>query len=372
MRRTVNEHEKKLIIQNRKGSLTIFNNFGNGLFFWAMFLSTIVVALIIVTLYILINHIISQTDTLSEIASSSAINLLMIPLPLGTAGIITPFVWKQSQKRDINRIFNGAIIDVNGATVIDIDVRDGCFTFVEDDFINPRKHSPYAICYPLDTSKPLKLSLGERIMVIRTSKDDYIPMKLNENTRHLIPCQSSWNLENMDFSSFERIPHPNITKLEPYPRALTTEEKKSFFQKYSHSFDVPRKVLRIISGLLILISSFFSFMALMAKDVITNDSFGICLILFMSVTILLITLVIIGTKNMGMKMAESVSSCQTVILNYCTIDSQGFTEINVFELNGTRLVSRSYKNARIEKGAIYGTILQKYTCKEIACFFTGL
>lgn len=369
MRRVCNQQELKILARSKKDILsdTFAKNHGNGAWnlIFGILLGCIVGGAICIPLaYKAYDAGVKVNETVLSVGLTLFLNFLIVVM----TAVVSVWLKKIGFSRDTSKFFKNKVVEVNGATIVQIDTREGFFSFIEDDFTERFGSRLYIIDYPLISANAGNLKVGDRIMVVRTSDGAYIPMKLSDKTINFVERFSPIDINSIDLWNSPHIPHPNVDIIDKQHSSISEREKEEFIKSFKKTNRNMKRGICITISILLVVIMFLIFCVMVADEVITYENFGIWGVGFIALVALLIIGFVFLVKNVGVKRAKRASYRKSVMFNYSTMDSNGQTEVWVYEYTNGVLGARMYSNPIIEKNISYGTVLQKYYGKKFECF----
>ncbi len=154
--------------------------------------------------------------------------LFILSLSIG----ITHFFIKGKAGSRLGKKSLAGNISINGATIIGINPKQKFIIFVEDD-LNDFHGRPYRISVPAKDFTGV--NPGDRILVVYVENGPYYIMKLNDQTRMLIPQYSNFHINNISYNNSwypTILPHPNAIFTDVMPRDMTQTEKEEFVNTF--------------------------------------------------------------------------------------------------------------------------------------------
>jgi len=363
MKRICTEEEKNVLYKNRHCILydTFDKQHGNNISIILLGAFIGIIAGIFLALYL---------DTPSSI---EFILLLCIMLSIIILQLISKFIGGTKDKRNVFKKYD---IEINGATVVSINPKENCFIYIEDDYydVNGKLAKLYS---PLHFYK--NLTVGMRIMTIRSSDNSYFLMALNEQTQNLIPLYTSINL--FDPSSYHLIsartlPHPNAVYMDVNPHALAPNEKEGILNKYYPSDTKFYVTMALVLEFIIVAVFALIFLCLTSSDIISaQKDYLLFFILAIPINILLTYLYLKQIKKVRTRIRNNDIYVQRVLLIEFSYQFVGYAPINnivVYEYKDQALTKQTYANTLSAKSTSYGSIIYKYTIGKNVIFSNKL
>lgn len=363
MRRQCTEYEKEILYNNRGDILSETFETKHGIGLIPIFLGIILGGVIAYPMVIAI-------DLKGEFAIKG---FVLICITIAVAGV--QFIFRNiGSGREKNKIFKYNQVEINGATILGINYKDKCLIYVEDDFYDGQGRLQ-RISFPVRDCG--KLQNGMRMIAARTADGSYFLMRVNDETKNLIPAYCSVNLFDINavqMFSQSIIPHPNAFYMDVYPRLLNQNEKELFLNNAS-SFNAKNEKLGMTCfGIALGIIELFTFLILIGTDIVTG---------FGGVMILLVGLIAgaaglmhlfrkLLRKQAGKRFNQDVYvqrvlfiSHDLAVVGYVTQNS-----LKVYEYVNGVMTTQNYMYSNYNEKNSYGTVLYKYVCgKNI--FFTS-
>lgn len=254
---------------------------------------------------------------------------------------------------------------VNGGTVIGTKyTKAGAYLiFAEDDFTDSKKN-PCSIMYPILYS--VKLEPGERILLVYNDVGNYIPLRITDRTRNLVPEYAPAYFAEVDWSKAKSLPHPAIVELDKRSSAMQEKEKVEFVKKCNHSKELfaLNWVGIVLFSFLILCLCGILFIFLVADDIITEPSAAVIVVVLLALVWMFLSyrfgrLVLSGRTRKLPKMQY-----RKKVMFYSMNSAYGEDSITVYEnINGNvKLLSYPMScNVFLPKEISYGEVIYKYS-----------
>lgn len=121
---------------------------------------------------------------------------------------------------------------MNGGTIISYvsySKDNAWITFVEDDLFGAMG-GPCSILYPAE-SYLNNIVPGERIILVYSQNGAYIPMRVTDRTRGMIPMNPPEYFNTTDWVKAEKLSHPSVLNLDKTGYLLNEKEVDTFFKK---------------------------------------------------------------------------------------------------------------------------------------------
>lgn len=365
MRRQCTELEKEILYNNRGDILsgTLEGRHGNGVV--PIFIGIVVGAVISIP----IAFAMRLTD------KYAIEGVMLVCIAIAIAGIQIVFR-KIGISRDKNKIFKDQQVDINGATILGINNKDGFFVYVEDDFYDGQGRLQ-KIAFPVND--PDKIAPGMRIMAVRTSDGSYFLMNVSNETRGFISGYSPVNLSDQNAAqmlSQSMIPHPNAFYMDVNPRLLTQNEKVAFLNN-AGSFNAKNdKIGMVCFSVSIIIIALLTFVILVGSEVITQ--FRYAMLWLAGLIVVGVGLIILFKKLLQIrskKRFEQDVYVQRVLLisydfNYIGFSAQAV--LRVYEYVNGVMDTQSYLYPVYNEKKPYGTVLYKCTSGNNTYFTSKL
>lgn len=288
------------------------------------------------------------------------------------ADILTyPGMYKSSRYLPGNQFW------VNGGTVLNYlnyNKEDAFLTIAEDDL---KDEMGNRCCIKFPVPGDLDIEQGERILLVYTDTDAYIPLRVTERTQSMISMQNPDYFDEVDWDKTVKIPHPAILELDKKPRPLNEQDVETFKQKCNNTKDIKAKnwVGVILSSLLFfmlfallfvfMVGSFITspVMAIVAA-VVTLAAWGGSTVLFAKVVFSGKTR---GLNKMHYKqkvMYLDIREAYSMRINGVKIKNR---EICVYEYENGELKYSVYlvnNNVFLPKDIPYGKVIYRYSKRE--------
>ena len=230
-----------------------------------------------------------------------------------TIGITHFFVKGKAGSRLDKKSLDGDI-SINGATIIGINPKQKFVIFVEDD-LKDFYGRPYRISVP--AKEFTGINPGDRIIVVYVHNGPYYIMKLNDQTRMLIPQYSNFDINNISYNNSwypTILPHPNAIFTDVMPRDMTPSEKNEFVNTFYNyktknikgAFVGVSMTMFVIFGLITLI--------MYLSHELSMDFFIIIASIFVGF-IIFFALVILLVKKSTFKTLNKINQVRRVIMN---------------------------------------------------------
>lgn len=361
MRRQCNEYEKEVLYNNRKDifSSTFEAKHGNGA--------------VPVLVGVFVGIAISIPVALSlELKGEHSIKVLMLAIIAVTIAA-TQFVFKKfGAKGDKNKVFKDNQVEINGATVIGVNYKDGYFIYIEDDFYDSEGKFQ-RITMPLKDYG--KVTYGMRIMALRTVDGEYFLMTLSDETRNMIPAYGQLNLQDpnaINTFSYGTIPHPNAVYMDPYPRLLSYNEKEALYNSNNAFNKKNEKVGVFCFAFLQFLFAFLAFVGLVGSETISEPI--PVLILAVGLIAACIIFTVLFKRFIRKKASKNMNSdiyVQRVLLESHTFTYVGYVAqqtLRTYEYVNGVMSLQTYANSLYNEKNPYGTILYKYTIGKTTYF----
>lgn len=276
--------------------------------------------------------------------------------------------------REKNKIFKYNQIEINGATILGVNHKDKCMIYVEDDFYDGQGRLQ-RISFPVRDCGMLQD--GMRMIAVRTADGSYFLMRVNDETKNLIPAYCSVNLYDINAAqmlSQSIIPHPNAFYMDVYPRLLNQNEKELFLKNAGGFNAKNEKIGMTCFGIALGIIELFVFLILVGSDIITRS--GSILILLAGLIAGGAALMILFRKLLrrqaGKRFEQDVYVQRVLFISH-DLTVVGYVTQNclkVYEYVNGVMTTQNYMYSNYNEKNSYGTVLYKYVCGK-SIFFTS-
>lgn len=141
---------------------------------------------------------------------------------------------------------------VNGGTIINYvnyNRDDAYLTIAEDNFRDPMGNI-CCIQYPVPTN--LNVTVGERVILVYSDTGAYIPLKVTERTKSLIPMQNPDYFESVDWNRTVKLPHPAVLDLDKNARPSNEKDMANIIRVGKSKNDKRLNIAIVLLSVLIL------------------------------------------------------------------------------------------------------------------------
>jgi len=271
-------------------------------------------------------------------------------------------------KRSAKKFLKKERLQINGATIVLIDMKEKLFYYVEDD-LTDENGKPIILEYP---TLPPELLNGtcKRLLVMYENDSSFQLMAVNEALKGLISTESEIDLEHMDFSECKHLPHPNALQIAYEERALSEGEKEKFSELFVQSNRKgTAKMLKIVS-----VCMFIVIILLCVLIGVTESSLETTLPIgfaaFAGFMLLFVFSYYFGKMNI--RRQTSFETVKEVVFHSYIMSQNGKAVIavgNVYEWMVNEFELTPYQNANMSPKTSYGTVLYKFTNHKGKVFF---
>lgn len=265
---------------------------------------------------------------------------------------------------------------VNGGNVIKYinHSEDGpLLVFVEDDLIDAAG-KPCCITYPAPYS--LNITPGERILLVYSDAGAYIPVRITEQTRNLVPEYEPQYIGSVNLNEAVCLPHPAAMDMDQASYMMNECEIKEAVKKCNRVKSIRTRnwIGIILFSFLILFLAAILFIALVTEDVITELSQALVFLAIVLVVWIILTCgfagIVLAGHTRGLKKIQYKKKVMFCSVNDAYHNSIYEKYISVFEyINGNmELVSYPVTNNYfLPKDTPYGKIIYKYSKEAKSC-----
>lgn len=265
---------------------------------------------------------------------------------------------------------------VNGGTIIRIEYsKEGTYLIYAEDDLRDDMGNPCRIRYPAPNSVDVRP--GERILLVYSDSDAYIPLKMTERTRYFIPERGPEYIGKVDWNEAVELPHPWAVGLDRRSSMMYEYEKMEFEKKCSSfkSIRIRNWIGIVLLSFLILFLFGILFIVLVAGDIITEFYMAI---IFVTLAVLIwlfltckfakaaLTGRISGLKKIQYKKKVMFGWSGDIFSEY-----NNYTKyIAVYEYVNRTVILVEYPvngNVFLPKNIPYGKIIYKYSKDAKSC-----
>lgn len=265
---------------------------------------------------------------------------------------------------------------VNGGTIIRTiySKAEVCYIFAEDDIMDS-KGNLCCIEYPASCCENVRY--GERILLVYSDSGEYIPLRVTERTRDLIPEYAPEYFYKVNWKEAVTLPHPAAVDMDYRSSRMYEYERAEVVKKCKRLKNIPigNRIGIVLLSFLILLLLALLFIGLVAGDVITE--FATAVIFFSFLVLVWLFLTFLFAKAILARCRRKIEKIQYKkkvmfhSVNYAYDKDNMFTKyISVYEyINGVVKVVSYPINSNIfwKKKIPYGKIIYKYSQETNSC-----
>lgn len=362
MKRICNTDEKNLLLKNRNEILKgIYKTSAKGKYsgiFLGLFVSMIV----------MFAGIFICVDLFDEY--SEAAFYVWVAFSFTVPNMIVRKVMNMLKaKKEVKAFLKKDNLMVNGATIVGLDVANGTFSYIEDDFLGADGR-PVIIDYPEIPAGFTQAAIGKRIIVMYDGDSSFQLMKINGELRHLIPENAENYPLEMPLDVYEHVPHPNAVGIDYRGHVPSEEEKEKYADEYV-------KVTQGDAFKVIKICGIIIFVCVMTISVIfgiMEDCLGKALLIGLGVSVGFIVFILLMRMlgKVNLKKAAQFTYVQDVIFHSNVINQRGryvSQSLKVYEWKNDKFELVEYPNGAVQGNTQYGSVLTKYINKKNVAIF---
>lgn len=291
-------------------------------------------------------------------------------------GLFVLIWYINNPKRIYQKRLPGDKFWVNGGTIIRIVYSKAgvYFIFAEDNLMDI-KGNPCCIEYPVSGYENIRY--GERILLVYSDSGAYIPLRVTERTRDLIPEHAPEYFDKVDWKEAEVFPHPAVINMDYISSRMYEYERAEVVKKCKRFKNIPirNRIGIVLLSVLILFLFAFLYIGLVAEGVITEFSTSVILFSFMVLGWLFLTFgfakAILARCKRETEKIQYKKKVMFHSVNGAYDKGNIYTKyISVYEyINGVvQLVSYPIKsNIFWTKKIPYGKIIYKYSQDKNSC-----
>ena len=295
---------------------------------------------------------------------------------------VAEFTWqKRGFKHSRKAELPGTKFRVNGGVVlnyIEMGKEEAQLTIAEDDLRDKFGH-PLCIRYPAPHG--LGVSIGQRILLAYSDNGAYIPIRITERTKDMIPPEPPAYFRDVEWDKTMKLPHPAALELDKKSYLLNEQEIAQFVKSCNSLSSIKAKnwIGIIVSGLSLLMILGLVFIFVVAADLVPGPIAAIAvaavlLTVWVTLTLLIAKAALSGAIR-GMKTIRYRKN--VIFLGISTFGGYRGTPVSylyVYEYVDGTLKQMEYlvgNNVFLPKDIPYGSVIYKYT-KETESKTNGL
>lgn len=291
-------------------------------------------------------------------------------------GLFVLIWYVNNPKRIYKKRLPGDKFWVNGGTIIRIiySKAGAYFIFAEDDLMDI-KGNPCCIEYPASCCENVRY--GERIILVYSDSGAYIPLRVTERTRDLIPEYAPEYFYKVNWKEAEVIPHPAAIDMDYRSSRMYEYERAEVVKKCKKlkNIRIKNSIGIVLVSVLILFPFALLFIGLVAEEVIKEFSTAVIFFSFLVLGWLFLTFLfakaILARCNRETEKIQYKKKVMFHSVNSAYDEGNMYTKyISVYEyINGVvQLVSYPIKsNIFWTKKIPYGKIIYKYSQDKNSC-----
>lgn len=353
MKRTCNELERELLFNNKEQLLTgIYQTTTPHKY------SNIIVGIFVSTIFMFagIVPIVNLFDDWAKIAFAVwAVFSFSVP-----NAIVSVIMNRSRAKKEAKAFLKKDNLMVNGATVVEVDLERGKFTYIEDDFVD-EDGNPILVDYPAVAMSFVNGMIGKRLIVMY-DEDTFQLMVVNDELRGIVPSYSEQYPLAKELDEYMRVPHPNARDIDYKGHVPTESEKENFADMYVKAVQGDAFKVMKISGSILFVCMIIICAAIGWEENCIPKAFTIGLASYIGLILFVLLMRAIGKVNL--RKQGQFTYVQEIILYANQIKMRGeqvMTALWVYEWKDGRFELGKYPAGNVPMNAKYGSVLYKFT-----------